>query len=202
MVGKLDLNLGLDYAFDIRRARQVAEGRAILADSTVIDGAAVPVTGVNAGASFDMTWFADGVAITVTHVSVGTETKPEVLAALAALALADASVSAVDSNNEVVLLLTAGPELTAGTINLTPGQSGGGVGPDPVGPYASVHGAPWWHRVKASNGHWQVGWNIDSDPEADIWRKLTGFLNDSSITIDYRVDVREKAYELGWDGVS
>ena len=26
MVGKLDLNLGEDYAFDIRRAREVAEG--------------------------------------------------------------------------------------------------------------------------------------------------------------------------------
>ena len=74
--------------------------------------------------------------------------------------------------------------------------------PTPVGPYASVHGSPYWLRTNINTGRVQVGWNIDSDPEADIWRVLTGFLNDSSIVIDYRADVRQKALDLGWDGVS
>ena len=33
MVGKLNLDLGEDYAFDIRRAREVAEGAAITGTS-------------------------------------------------------------------------------------------------------------------------------------------------------------------------
>lgn len=202
MTGRFDLNLGEHYAFDPRRAKEVAEGRDQLADSTVINGDAVPVTGVNSGEAFDMTWFADGVPITVTHTATGVETKLEVLQALAALGQADASVATGLGTTTVVLLVTAGPELAAGSIERNGGAGGGSIlqPGDMDGPTQSPHGAPYWIKRSGGQGSiWYAGWDIDSDPEPDVWVKMQDLRN-GELEEPYVLDIEAHARGLGWPG--
>ena len=89
------------------------------------------------------------------------------------------------------------------TAEAAAGAAPGGISsPTPIGPYSSTEGAPYWFRTNPNTGKVQVGWDIDSDPDPDIWRRLTAFLNDGSVDLQYRLDVETQAYAQGWDGVS
>lgn len=202
MVGKLDLALGDDYAYDIRRARLVAETRNNLGDGEIIDGDIIPFVGTGAGQAYDIAFKADGATKSFRHTLVAYETKEQTLAALAAAAAADASISQGLSNDTVVVLATAGPELSGGIITrvATASQAGLPVG-EVAGPFANTGGDEFWLRRDLS-GKWFAGWSVDADPEPEVWRKLTALMNDSSIDLDYRRNVRVKATEHGWDGSS
>jgi hypothetical protein len=110
MVGKLNLDLGEDYAYDIRRAREVAEG--------------------------------------------GTRIEP-----------------------------------------IAPGEM--------RGPFPSLTGgAPYWLRVRPRNKKWEVGFDVDQDPDADVWTNLKAFVDNPQIVTPYRKEIEARAKANGWDGES
>ena len=80
------------------------------------------------------------------------------------------------------------------------GATPGTITPAPSGPYTSAAGGPFWFR-RRDNGRVQVGFNIDSDPDPDIWRRLVRFVSNDSVDPDYRADIRAQAIALGWNEV-
>lgn len=223
MVGKLFLDLGEDYAFDIRRARQVAEGIAPLPGDKVvtfggitlaIDGLpansfTLTVTGTvtaAAAGTFRVTWDNFGTIVDETAnfswPSAG-QTADDIAAIVAAAIDSDTSLVVTGPVGGVITLARPNAGVVADAVlTLGPGQ---GQVQDPLQPgdesdkQASPHGADYWLRVRP-NGRWQVGWNIDSDPDADVWQRLANFVNDGSVDPDYRADVRAYAMQRGWNG--
>ena len=70
-----------------------------------------------------------------------------------------------------------------------------------TGPHNSPNGADFYFRhLKNNTVDWDVGFDVDGGPPADVWTNLRDWLDNSAAGQDYKDDVEAQAISEGWTG--
>jgi hypothetical protein len=203
MTGKLFLADGDNYGFYPRRAKAVAEVIDYVRKNGVrISGDAVPDE-VGAESMIELE-IVTGSTRSVEYVPTSTTTKTACLDELANLIANDPEIAyAARLEGDVAVVPVRGVTVTGGTISYTAPPPPDGQTDDILKPgessekLSSSYGADFWIK-RNKRGNWQVWFNVDGDPEADVKLGLVKFLADRAVDPDYRADVRTAARFLGW----
>ncbi|SFL44687.1 hypothetical protein [Shimia aestuarii] len=164
----------------------VPNRRKITANTITADGAALPDP-VPDGYSIRLTYYANNVEIDHGFLSVGETALATALANLATAAETEAATeTATVSAPDIVLTGAIGYFLADATLTE--------ILPLVYGPFSTVTGVTYWLRA----GVWTIGFDIDADPDPDLFVPLATFLA-SAIGPVTRQQVTEQAQQLGWE---